>query len=119
MFLVIVGKFLLHSQSDRPARQRALRGRSWRDDPAKAAPQVRCPHPATPADRRVLRPGGEGQRAVLRAQAGVGDSLDQGTVDLRPRTNQHFTLKENPLRLEDLEAALAEFGEIASTLGRQ
>ena len=53
----------------RRARQRAVRGRRGRDDPPPAAARVRRPHAAAPADRHLLRPGREGQRAVLRPQA--------------------------------------------------
>ena len=66
------------------ARQRAVRGRRRRDDPPQAAPRVRRPHAAAPADRDLLRPGREGQRVVLRPQARLGDPVDQGPVDLRP-----------------------------------
>jgi len=29
--------------------------------------------------------------------------VDEGALDLRPRTNEHFTLKQNPLRYEHLQ----------------
>jgi hypothetical protein len=53
----------------RRARQRALRGRRRRDRPPQAAARVRRAHAAAPADRHLLRPGRQGQRPVLRAQA--------------------------------------------------
>ena len=47
------------------ARQRPVRSRSGRDHPPPVAARLRGPHPATPADGHLLRPGREGQRAVL------------------------------------------------------
>ena len=54
----------------RRAGQRALRGRGRRDGPAQAAARVRRAHAAAAADRHLLRAGREGERAVLRPQAG-------------------------------------------------
>ena len=68
----------------RRARQRALRGRRRRDGAAQAAARVRRPHPAAAADRHLLRPGRQGQRAVLRPQAGQRDAVDEEALDLRP-----------------------------------
>ena len=48
------------------------------------ARRVRRPHTAPAPDRHFLRPGGQGQRAVLRSQARQRESLDSRPVDLRP-----------------------------------
>ena len=72
-------KTLLEDQRPRRgrrARQRAVRGRRRRDGPPQAAARVRRPHAAAAADRHLLRPGREGERAVLRPQAGVRDAVD-------------------------------------------
>ena len=63
----------------RAAGQRAVRGWRRRDHPPPDAPRVRRPHPAAAAHGRVLRPGGQGQRAVLRPQAGQRDAVGRGT----------------------------------------
>jgi hypothetical protein len=52
----------------RPARQRPLRGRRRRDDPPQAPHRLRPAHDAAPADRHLLRPGRQGQRALLRQE---------------------------------------------------
>ena len=85
------------------ARQRALRGRRGRDGAAQAAARVRRAHAAAPAHRHLLRAGREGERAVLRPQARGGDAVDARAVGLRPAHEQHFTLKQNPLRREHLD----------------
>ena len=72
----------------RRAGQRALRGRRGRDGAPQAAARVRRPHPAAPAHRHLLRPGRQGQRALLRPQAGQRDAVDEAAVDLRP-AHQH------------------------------
>ena len=59
------------------ARQRAVRGRRGRDRPPQAAARVRRPHAAAAADRHLLRPGRQGQRALLRPQAGQRDAVDR------------------------------------------
>ena len=74
----------------RGARQRALRGRRRRDDPPQAAARMRRAHPAAPADRHLLRPGREGQRALLRHEAGQRNPVDQEALDLRPAHQQAF-----------------------------
>ena len=51
----------------------------------------------------LLRAGREGERPLLRPQAGVGDAVDAELWVYDLRTNQHFTLKQNPLRREHLE----------------
>jgi hypothetical protein len=61
------------------ARQRALRRRRRRDHPPQPAARVRRPHPAAPAHRHLLRPGREGQRAVLRQEARREGPLDQSS----------------------------------------
>ncbi len=61
--------------------------------------RLRRPHDAAAADRDLLRPGCEGQRAVLRQEAGVASSRGPRTLWVYDfRTNQHFTLKQNQLR---------------------
>ena len=65
-------------------RQRPVRGRRGRDRAPPPAPGVRRPHPAAPAHRHFLRPGSQGQRALLRPQARPRDALDRGPLDIRP-----------------------------------
>ena len=48
---------------------------------------------ATPAHRHLLQARCQGQRAVLRSQAGVGDAMDQGAMDLRFPDQQEFHLE--------------------------
>ena len=50
--------------------QRTVRGRRRGDGAAPTAERLRRSHPVETADRDFLRPGGQGQRAVLRPQAG-------------------------------------------------
>src|SRR6266542_3365420 len=45
---------------------------------------MRRAHAAAAADGDLLRAGREGQRAVLRPEAGERDAVDEGVVDLRP-----------------------------------
>ena len=80
----------------RRARQRAVRGRRGRDGPAQAAARVRRPHAAATADRHLLRAGREGQRAVLRPQAGARDAVDEGALDLRPAHQQALHAEDEP-----------------------
>ncbi len=89
--------FLQHvktlSQDQRPRRhrragQRAVRGRGRGDRPAQALARVRCAYAPASADRPLLRPGREGQRALLRQEAGERDPVDQEALDLRP-PHQH------------------------------
>ncbi len=70
------------------ARQRALRGRGRGDRAPEAPPRVRRPHAAAPAHRHLLRPGREGERAVLRQEARQRDAVDEAALDLRP-AHQH------------------------------
>ena len=72
----------------RRARQRALRGRRGREGPPQAAAGVRGPHAAAPADRHLLRPGREGERALLRPQARREGAVDEEGLDLRPAHQQ-------------------------------
>ena len=65
------------------SRQRALRGRCWRDGSAQAPPRVRCPYSAALANRNLLRPGCESQCALLRPEACIRDTMDEGAMDLR------------------------------------
>ena len=46
--------------------------------------RLRPAHDAAAADRHLLRPGREGQRAVLRQEAGVRAAVDHEAVGLRP-----------------------------------
>ena len=57
----------------------------------------------------LLRAGREGERALLRPQAGVGDAVDAELWIYDLRTNMHFTLKQNPLRYEHLEDFVAAY----------
>ncbi len=91
-------KTLLKSTAarDRRARQRALRGRRRRDGPPQPAQAVRRAHAAATADRHLLRPGREGQRAVLRRQAGPGEALDEKAVGLRPADEHALHAQRQP-----------------------
>ncbi|MCU0278851.1 MAG: type I restriction-modification system subunit M [Candidatus Nanopelagicales bacterium] len=70
------------------ARQRAVRGRGRGDDPPPADGRVRPAHHPAPTHWHLLRPGSEGQRAVLRPQARRRRRVDQGRVGVRP-AHQH------------------------------
>lgn len=60
----------------RAPRQRAVRGRG-RGDPAPAAAcGLRPAYDAAVTDRRLLRPGRQGECAVLRPEASIGKTLD-------------------------------------------
>ena len=61
---------------DRGAGQRSLRGSGGRDDPQEAAGGMRRAYPAAAAAWDLLRGRGQGQRAVLRPQAPVGQGVD-------------------------------------------
>jgi type I restriction enzyme M protein len=52
--------------------------------------ECEVPHAPAPAHRHLLRPGREGQRAVLRPQARRQGALDQDGLGLRPA----FTYEE-------------------------
>ena len=69
---------------DGRARQCAVRGRRGRDGAAQAAGRVRRSHAAQAAHRRLLRPGRQEQRAVLRSQARQRNALDARRMDIRP-----------------------------------
>ncbi|MCK7499988.1 MAG: N-6 DNA methylase [Comamonadaceae bacterium] len=89
------------AQAPRPrrgggARQRAVRRRRRRDHPPQAAARVRRAHPAAPAHRPVLRAGREGQRALLRQEAGQRDAVDQEALDLRPAHQQALHAEDQP-----------------------
>ena len=76
-----------HAQDHRPCRrrgagQRAVRGRRRRDDPPEAARHHRPAHHPAPADRRLLRPGRQGKRDLLRQPRGQPRSLDQARLVL-------------------------------------
>ena len=47
-------------------RQRAVRGRRWRDDPPEAATDHRPAHDSAPAHRHLLRAGRQGERPIFR-----------------------------------------------------
>jgi hypothetical protein len=72
----------------RRARQRAVRGRRRRDGAPEAAAGVRRPHAAAPADRHLLRPGRQGERALLRPQARREGAVDEEGLGLRPAHEQ-------------------------------
>ena len=63
----------------RGAGQRAVRGRRRGDGAPPPAGRVRRPHAAAAAHGHLLRPGRQGQRAVLRPQASQRDAVDQAT----------------------------------------
>ena len=58
--------------------------------------QARRAHAAAPADRHLLRPGREGQRALLRPQAGAGKAVDRKALDLRFPHQQTFHPQRKP-----------------------
>ncbi len=90
------------------ARQRAVRGRRRRDRAPQPAARVRCAHPAAPADRHLLRPGREGQRALLRPQAGPRDSRGRrscGSTTCAPTCTSRS--RQNPLTRGDLDEFVA------------
>jgi hypothetical protein len=70
-FVQHVKSILKHQRprGGRRAGQRAVRRRRGRDGAPPAAARVRRAYPAAPADRHLLRPGRQGQRALLRPQA--------------------------------------------------
>lgn len=53
------------------------------DGQEKAPGRVRRAYAPTPAHGPVLRPGGQGERAVLRQKAGKRNALDKEALDLR------------------------------------
>jgi type I restriction enzyme M protein len=91
------------------AGQRALRGRRRRDRAAEPAEAVRRAHAAAPAHGHLLRPGREGQRAVLRRQAAQEAAWTKKLWVYDLRTNMHFTQKERPLKRADLDEFVACF----------
>ena len=89
------------AEAERPRRgrragQRALRRRGGRDGPPQAPARVRRAHAAAPAHRPLLRPGREGERAVLRQEAGQRDAVDQEALDLRPAHQQALHAQDQP-----------------------
>ena len=72
----------------RGARQRAVRGRAPARRAAQPAPAVRRPHAAAAADGHLLRPGRQGERPLLRRQAGPRAALDGAALGLRPANQQ-------------------------------
>jgi type I restriction enzyme M protein len=68
---------------------------------------VRRPHAAAAADRDLLRAGRESERPLLRPQAETPWTRDLWIYDFR--TNEHFTLKQNPLRREHLDEFVAAY----------
>src|SRR5207248_786388 len=59
------------------------RGRSWRKGSTQAAAGVRGPHAAASAHRHLLRTRREGERDLLRTEAGREAAVDQKRLDLR------------------------------------
>ena len=57
---------------------------------------VRRPHAAAAADRHLLRPGREGERPVLRRQAGPGEAVDDEAVGLRPADEHALHAEDEP-----------------------
>ena len=70
---------------------------------------VRRAYAAAAADRHLLRPGREGQRAVLRRQARPGEGVDEDAVGLRPAD-------EHALHAEDEPAAAVRPGRVREVL---
>lgn len=66
------------------------------DYAAEVAGAVRRTHPVATADRPVLRPGGEGERPVLRRQASPGEGVDDKAVGVRPADEQAFHAEDEP-----------------------
>jgi type I restriction enzyme M protein len=60
-------------------------------------------HPAAAAHRDLLRPGREGERAVLRQAARLGAAVDPEAVGLRPAHQPALHLKQSPLRRHHLD----------------
>ena len=58
--------------------------------------RLRGPHPATPAHGHLLRPGREGQRAVLPPPRGRRAGLDKGAMGLRPAHQQALHPQAEP-----------------------
>src|SRR5437899_6623759 len=83
------------------ARQCSVRRR--RDRSPGTAEAVRCTHTAATADRHFLCAGSQGQCLMLRLQAGQRTPWTKTLWIYDFRTNQHFTLKTNPLKREDLD----------------
>ena len=93
---------------DRGARQCAVRGRRGGDGAAEAAGGVRCSHPAAAPHRRLLRPRGQGQRPILRPQAGQPRPRGPATCGyMTCAPTARFTLKANPLTRADLDDFVA------------
>ena len=58
--------------------------------------ECRRPYPAAPAYRDLLRAGREGERAVLRPQAGRREAVDREALDLRPAHEQALHAQGEP-----------------------
>ena len=76
----------------RAARQRALRGEHRHPHPHRPDGQVRPAHDPAAADRHLLRPGRQDQRAVLHPRRDR-QGQHQGGLDLRP-ARQHAQLRQ-------------------------
>ena len=99
----------INGRRRRTPRQRALRRRRRGDAAVQTAGRLRPAHPAAAADWDLLRPGREGKRAVLRQEARVRAAVDRRLWVYDLRTNQHFTLKQNPLRRQHLDDFVASY----------
>ena len=64
---------------------------------------MRCTHTAATADRHFLCAGSQGQCLILRSQAGQRTPWTKTLWIYDFRANEHFTLKTNPLKREDLD----------------
>ena len=62
----------------------------------KLLARVRRAHAAAPADRALLRAGREGERALLRPQAGPGQAVDREALDIRPAHEQALHVEDQP-----------------------
>ena len=91
------------------AGQCSVRGRRGRDRTAPPAERVRRSYTSASPHRHILRPGGQGQRPVLRPQTGQRDTVDPRPVDLR--------LAHQPaLHPEDQPAPTVGLGRLRSML---
>jgi type I restriction enzyme M protein len=95
--------------------KRALQGRRRRDRAPQAAARVRSAHDLAAAHRHLLRPGREGQCAVLRPQAGSSTPWTKKVWVYDHRTNCHSTLKTKPMKRADLDDFVACYrpGDVA------
>jgi type I restriction enzyme M protein len=85
----------------------AVRGRRRRDDPPPVIAQFRFPHASAIADRHFLQAGRQGERFVLRQEAGLGRAEHEGIVDLRSAYEPALHVEERPMTRADLDDFVA------------